>query len=97
MSDQRHGGSRSTQHEALLPQCLQSPLSLAPHRGLGSMLLGTGRGKGLCCSALLASVRLGEQARLLWAGGPLSRGCTSFWPPVAQSFLPDGLPSSCSG
>lgn len=97
MSDQCHGGNRSTQHEALPPQCLQSPPSLAPRRGLGSMLLGTGRGKGLCCSALLASVRLGEQAWLLWAKGPLSRGCTSFWPPLAQPFLPGGLPSSCSG
>lgn len=50
------------------PECLQSPQSLVPRGGLGSMLLGTGRGKGFCCSALLASVRLGEQAQLL--GGP---------------------------
>lgn len=79
------------------PECLQSPQSLVTCSGLGSMVLGTGRGIRLCSLTLLAIVRLGEQAQLL---GDRGEGSPLQWLP---QFLADQLfplsrpPSSCSG
>ena len=80
MSHQCHGWNRSVQGEALPPKASKAPSPWFPAvvwaPCFWGRIMDSIRGKGLCCLALLASVRLSAQARPLWGPGvgvPLER------------------------